>query len=289
MGFKKKLDFIIDVETVNIYAPQWNMENWQRSIFNVGITAVERISRKEIISKQIGIEKIWEVPYKYITDFYRKNFTRADFEMIFTTFKEFVIYFNSLIEEYSKEYSIEFWSYNAMFDYGAFKENALREGVQLTKLIDNYSCIMRLTTHFLSLPDINVKFCNWSVENAWDIYINTKSKENMLEFITPVGNVRTTAQAVYRFISGDNSFIELHKGLQDTQCERDILLWCQGFKGWTKADASLGIGWLRANFDFILGKGGTSVGHLVAGGNLTMPNLEKANEMINFINLKTSV
>ena len=75
----------------------------------------------------------------------------------------------------------------------------------------------------------------------------------------------------------------MHKGLQDTQCERDILLWCQGFKGWTKADSTLGIGWKRANFDFVLGRNGTSVGHLLIDGNLTMGNFQKVNEMINFI------
>ncbi len=286
--FKKKLDFIIDVETVDVYAPQWNMSNWSRSIFNIGITAIERVSRTEVLSIQIGIDKIWSLPYKYIKDFYRKNFNRADFMLMFSTFKEFTNYFNEIVEDLNKEYNIQFWSYNAAFDYGAFKENALREGVQITKLIENYSCIMRLATHFLSLPENNVKFCNWSVENAYSEYITNSSKDRVLEFISAIGNVRTTAQNVYRFITDDISFIELHKGLQDTQCERDILKWCQGFKGWTKADASLGVGWIRTNFDFIMGKNGTSKGHLIAGTNLTITNLAKANELINYLNLQTS-
>lgn len=57
--FKKKLDFIVDIETININAPCFNMDGWDRAIFNVGITAVERKSRQIIISKQMN--NTWKI------------------------------------------------------------------------------------------------------------------------------------------------------------------------------------------------------------------------------------
>ena len=237
MAFKKILDIVIDVETVDVFAPQWNMDNYTRSIFNVGITAVERVSRKVVCLKQIGIDKIWSVPSRFIRDFYRKNFNRSDFQMMFQSFEDFVPYFNSLLEDYKKEYNIALWSYNAMFDSASFKENALREGVKLTNITDNWNCIMMLATHFLSREGVDVKYANWAVETAYYNYRDNKSK--ILEYITPVGNIRTTAQIVYRFIADDISFVELHKGLEDTQCEAEILRWCQRYKGWSKVDRAL--------------------------------------------------
>lgn len=209
--------------------------------------------------------------------------------MMFQSFKDFVPYFNDILEDYSKSYNITLWSYNAMFDSAAFKENALREGVKLTSISNNWKCIMMLATHFLSLEGVDVKFANWAVETAYYNYRDNKNK--MLEYITPIGNVRTTAQNVYRFITDDISFVELHKGLEDTQCEAEILRWCQGYKGWTKVDVIPGVGWRKANYDFIMRRKeeGGSVGHLVNGTVLTQSNLCKVQEMINILNFEESV
>ena len=137
--FKRKLDYIIDIETINCYAPQWGMDDWQKAIFNIGITAVERISRKKVFQAQYGIDKVWSVPKRFIMDFYRKNFVRSEFDRMFETFKEFTEWFNESTKELAKEYDIEFWSYNAMFDSDGFRINAEREKVKLTKLTDDWS------------------------------------------------------------------------------------------------------------------------------------------------------
>lgn len=281
--FKKKLDIIIDIESVDVIAPQWHMGDWNRSIFNVGITAVERTSRKVIMSKEIGIDKIWSVPYRFIRDYYRKNFTRADFHMMFVDFGAFTTYFNELLNDYSKEYDIELWSYNAMFDSSAFAENAHREGVTLHRATKSWKCIMMLAAYYLSTK-AQVHFVNWTVETAHFLYVNGAGKEKVLEYITPIGNVRTTAQNVYRYLTDNPDFIELHKGLADTECEKDILHWCQGHVGWTKVDASPGVGWRLVNDEFVMGgKGRESRGHLLETSSLTITNLAKVNELIDFI------
>lgn len=284
MGFKPILDVIIDVETVDVFAPQWNMDNYTRSIFNVGITAITRTSRETVTSIQVGIEKVWSIPRQYIRDYYRKNFTTADFDKFYNTFKEFAVWFNNHLDILSKEYKIQLWSYNAMFDSGAFFENAQREGGTLHKVCNDWKCIMMLTTHYLATPTTSIQFANWTVEMAYkNFYANGVNKEKLLEFITPVGNIRTTAQHVYRFISQNIDFVEMHKGLEDTQCERDILLWCQGHSGWTKVNADPGVGWRKANYAFIMGREGTSVGHLSSCGDLTWENLARLNEIMDVL------
>ena len=281
MGFKKTLDIIIDVETVDCNAPQWNMSKWDRSIFNIGITAIERVSRTEICSKQIGINKIWSIPRQYIRDYYRKNFTSADFDKMYETFAEFAEWFNTLMTEYSRQYSIQLWSYNAMFDKGAFISNAERENVSLHKVCNDWKCCMILATNYLAIPTTSVQFANWTVETAYHNYLG--NKEKLLEYVTPKGNIRTTAQHVYRFLSQNKDFVELHKGLQDTQCERDILKWCQGHKGWTKMNAGLGIGWRVVNVGFEMHKQGHLQSEIAM---LTWENLARLNEIMDKISDK---
>lgn len=277
MGFKRILDAIVDVETIDVYAPQYAMANWNRSIFNVGITAVERVKRDIIFAQQIGVEKIWGVGKRYIKDFYRKNFTRGDFERMFVTFKEFGEWFNGFDKDQSKDYIIYYWSYNAMFDRGAFEENAKREGVEISRhIIKDWKCIMILAMEIIK-DKHSVQYANWIVETAYTVKNN---KDHILEYITPKGNMRTTAQVVYRFIMNDPSFIELHKGLQDTQCEAEILKWCQAHKGWTKYNMSPGMGWSIVNSSFKRGE----AGHLQDEfAQLTYTNREKFNELFEII------
>ena len=45
-------------------------------------------------------------------------------------------------------------------------------------------------------------------------------------YITKTGRVRLTAEILYRFISGNNDFIESHTGLEDVDIERQILAYC---------------------------------------------------------------
>jgi len=41
--------------------------------------------------------------------------------------------------------------------------------------------------------------------------------------MTPKGNIKTSAETVYQFISGVDEWVEEHTAYQDTQCEKEIL------------------------------------------------------------------
>lgn len=46
-------------------------------------------------------------------------------------------------------------------------------------------------------------------------------------YLTQNGQNRYTAEILYRFLSGDNDFEEVHKGLDDVSIEKEILLACR--------------------------------------------------------------
>lgn len=45
-------------------------------------------------------------------------------------------------------------------------------------------------------------------------------------YFTPTGRVKKTAEILWRFISGQNDFIESHTGLEDVQIESQIMAYC---------------------------------------------------------------
>jgi hypothetical protein len=44
--------------------------------------------------------------------------------------------------------------------------------------------------------------------------------------LTKNGKPRATAEILYRFLSGDENFIESHTGLEDCEIEKEILVYC---------------------------------------------------------------
>lgn len=46
------------------------------------------------------------------------------------------------------------------------------------------------------------------------------------DYLTKNGQVRLTAEILYRFITGNNNFIEAHTGLEDVMIEKEILAYC---------------------------------------------------------------
>lgn len=46
------------------------------------------------------------------------------------------------------------------------------------------------------------------------------------DYITKRGQRRYTAEILYRFLNGDNDFIESHTGLEDVKIEKEIFLYC---------------------------------------------------------------
>ena len=46
-------------------------------------------------------------------------------------------------------------------------------------------------------------------------------------FLTANGKPKLTAEVLYRFISGEDDFVEHHKGIDDVEIEKEIFVYCK--------------------------------------------------------------
>ena len=68
-----------------------------------------------------------------------------------------------------------------------------------------------------------------TLKMARDVVAKTPSYKAFCEnngYMTQNNQVRLTAEILYRFISGNDNFIESHTGLEDVEIERQILAYC---------------------------------------------------------------
>ena len=272
---KPVLNIIIDVETIGIFRPGFHpckssaitiargIDGMKLSkdeekelnkkmiisnaVFNVGITA--QIKGGEVIEKtQIGIDEFWLYPEHRIMDFYRKNFAKdgSDFTERYETFGEFLIKrFYPMIHKYKEHYRVKFYSYNADFDRRAFIDTANLEGMKLPKSItDKWKCILIKAANTLLIDD-GRKYFNWIIEQEYELL--NDCKYNQQQYLSAGRNARIKAETLYRYISGDNTFIEAHKGMQDTEIEGKILEWCKKNKGAKSLEEPTSGGWTVLN------------------------------------------
>jgi hypothetical protein len=72
-----------------------------------------------------------------------------------------------------------------------------------------------------------IKLCIWSF--ACEVLFTQKTYQKVAHregWVSPAGNVKTSAEMAYRYITGDYEFIEEHKGLSDVLIEAKILAKC---------------------------------------------------------------
>ena len=315
-NFLPTIDVIIDVETIGIFKHNYkkvadipllangirNAKEGRKTskeaekeaekamiisnaVFNVGITLqhkgrILKTSSGEECSWNIGIREFWEYPEHRILDFYRKNFEKdgSDFHYMYETFAEFLYeFFYPLLKSFKKSANLKLWSYNAMFDSRAFVDTAKLENEEIPKpILANWNCIFVLAANTI-VANKDVKFVNWAVEKEYELIVKNRLEQG--KYISEKGNVRTNAQTIYRYISGDDSFIEAHKGMEDTQIEGEILEWCKKFNRWSLLDSTPNVAWTIVNYKALPFQ---SIGHLdheTIQSMLTETNQEKLVEI----------
>jgi hypothetical protein len=202
---KSKRHFIIDVETVGMK---------EKYIINLGlvigdnkgnILATYEWNIQENIIKGYRMPNAWQ--------FYLGNVVECKQAKKVNTFKEFFEDFVKILNEY-RQHDIEFWSYNASFDYTAFIKNLEYVGIELSEKQKRFFHLRW--------------FCIWNY--AVNVLMNRPSyrkyaKEN--NHYTQKGNMITNAEVCYRYITNDPQFIEDHTGLSDALIEYKILMYCK--------------------------------------------------------------
>ena len=101
------------------------------------------------------------------------------------------------------------WAYNMNFDYRALNRTIaeLSNGFVTCFFPVGVKCY-DLMSSAISLVGNTRRYQKWAIEH---------------DYVTPTGRARATAETMFRFIAGDDSFIEDHTALSDAMVEADIL------------------------------------------------------------------
>ena len=117
-----------------------------------------------------------------------------------------------LIEDIEK-YSIKvFAAHNARFDYNSLNSTERWTTKSKYRYFLPYGIeiwdTLKMARDVIANKPTYIKFC----ENN--------------DYLTKNGKPRLTAEILYRYISGNNDFVEEHKGFEDVEIETEILAYC---------------------------------------------------------------
>lgn len=118
----------------------------------------------------------------------------------------------AMLADMEKYHITEVVAHNARFDVNAL--NGTQRYVTKSKYRYWFPygteiwCTMRMANDVIVKMPTYIKFCQ---EHG---------------YLTSTGRPRKTAEILYRFISGDNDFVESHTGLEDVEIEKQILFYC---------------------------------------------------------------
>ena len=203
---KKKFYLVLDVETANsledalVYDIGYAVIDNKGHIYTTASYVVRDIfiKEKDLMQTAYYAEKI----PMYWDEIKKHNFIVSDFYTVRRDLCDTI-----------KQYNIKtVCAYNAHFDYTAL--NTTERWVTKSKYRYflpygiEVNCIWHMACQVICTQK---KYIRWCIEN---------------NYVSPSGNIKTSAEIVHRFLSQDTDFIEAHTGLQDVLIEADIFARC---------------------------------------------------------------
>lgn len=209
---KSKKFIILDSETVGLADRAF--------IYDVAYIIATR--KRIILERNFIIREIITSPKKMLGAFYNEDWREHFAGKIFSHYiprladGTLKIYswrdFTAQMREDMHTHDVQvFTAYNLAFDTGALSktQQAICDG---GKILDSGPTLLDLWLFAcVAVCDTNLYH-----DIAW-----SQGKER--GWITPSNNVRTTAEKVYAFLSGDLNFIEAHTAIADARIETEIL------------------------------------------------------------------
>lgn len=205
---KKHYYIVVDVETTSTYKGESRFD----LVYDCGIAVCDRMGtiyeKKSYILRDIfHKEKLMSSAY------YAKKIPQYEIDIQNGIHKEVSLnylkkVFQSLIEKYNV---VAVCAYNASFDRRALNSTALWFSKGMQKFFpDNmpFYCIWHMAAQVICNKKGYIDFC----------------KKN--NFVSERGNISTSAETVYKFLSKDPDFTECHTGLKDVEIEVAIMTEC---------------------------------------------------------------
>jgi hypothetical protein len=219
---QKRLTLITDTETVGL--PPRNF------IYDIAWSVVDRFgiatdSQNYLVREILTDGQKMTGAYfaKKIFDFYIEEIERHSIEIL--PYTEIMSRMKQSAEKIQT-----FAAYNLAFDLNAIKA---------TKLL-----LHDRTRVLVSKPDL---LCLWRF--ACGGALNTRLYHDFAHqtgLVSDAGNVRTTAEAAYRFLTGNVDFVEDHTALSDTICETTIFSRLMSRKQKVPLNEPTGVPWREA-------------------------------------------
>lgn len=192
---------VFDTETIDIEHP---------FCYNVGYVIADIETRKVLVKREFIVKQVWENRMLFSTAYYsdKKEFYRQKMKG-----KEIVkMRFNEICDQMIKDFeNFEIalaFAYNSTFDEKVFDFNC--EWLKCNNPFDDVEIrdIMCFVHTFIAFTQDYQDFCE---------------KHSLF---TDNGNYSTTAESLYKYISGNVDFIEEHTALADSEIELEILKTC---------------------------------------------------------------
>ena len=191
---------VFDTETVSLEKP---------FCYNIGYTIVEVESGKTLIKRDYVVEQVWHNPMLFITAYYadkRDIYVKA-MRSRKTVMEKYGYICQAMIRDFIAYDVKGAYAFNSPFDDKVFTYNS--EWFKCNNPFDNMPIFdIRGYVHHFMVDDNFKAFCE------------------DYGYFTDSGNYSTTAEVMYRYLTGNTEFIEDHTALSDSEIESAILLEC---------------------------------------------------------------
>ena len=190
---------VFDTETTSLDKP---------FVYNIGYV-IGDTDGNVLLRRDFVVEQIWHNLPLFSTAYYaeKRSLYIESMRARKTSLDKFGYICQRMIRDF-REYSVErAFAYNSPFDEKVFDFNC-----------DWFKC----NNPFDNIPIVDIR--GFAIKYLVDSMYKGFCDEN--EYFTDTGNYSTTAEIMYRFISGNKDFIEDHTALSDSEIEFKILLAC---------------------------------------------------------------
>ena len=191
---------VFDTETVSL----------EKSFcYNIGYTIVNVDNGETLVKRDYVVEQVWHNPMLFITAYYadKRDIYVAAMRSRKTVMAKYGYICQAMIRDFIKYEVAGAYAFNSPFDDKVFTYNS--DWFKCNNPFDNIPIFdIRGYVHQFMVDDNFKKFCE---DNG---------------YFTDSGNYSTTAEVVYRYLTGNTEFIEDHTALSDSEIETDILLEC---------------------------------------------------------------
>lgn len=192
---------VFDTETTSLEKP---------FCYNIGYVIYDTESKTALLKREFVVEQIWHNRELFSTAYYAEKRELYVKRMRAKKIRlEKIGYITqTMVRDFANFEVVSAYAYNSPFDDKVFNFNA--EWYKIKNPFDNIAIydIRGYVFNKIGFTDEYKQFC----------------EEN--ELFTEQGNYSTTAESVYKFISGNLEFDEEHTALADSEIELEILIAC---------------------------------------------------------------